>query len=95
MFSPYVYLQGWQTADVTVARIYGNRPQITIPAKQIGDVYHILDIFHVSRLYQCSSHVSLPRSQPRDNRTYTLTIFRDFKISNVKNPSATGEAEFM
>ena len=34
----------------------------------------------VVSLYQCNPHVSRPRGQPPKARTYTSTIFRDFKI---------------
>ena len=43
-----------------------------------------LDIFHVTRLFQCSTHVSQPHSQTRGTHTYTLTIFRDFNISKIR-----------
>ena len=37
----------------------------------------VFDIFHVTRLYQCSTHVSQPHSQTRDIHTYTLTSFSE------------------
>ena len=46
----------------------------------------------ITRLYQCNSHMSpsLTASLGRDNRTYTLTIFRELNIS--KNPSTSWHA---
>ena len=43
------------------------------------------DIFHVSRLYLCNPLVSYkPHSQPRDPRTQTVTSFRDFNVSKIR-----------
>ena len=43
------------------------------------------DIFHVSRLNLCNPLVSYkPHSQPRDPRTQTVTSFRDFNVSKIR-----------
>ena len=39
------------------------------------------------------THTSQPHSQPRDNRTYTLTILRDFKISKIRARHRLGNVE--
>ena len=51
----------------------------------IGGVNRFLRDIHVTRLFPCSTHVSQPaHSQACDTHTYTLTIFRDFKISKIR-----------
>ena len=55
-----MHMEGWYTADVTLPYIDGNRPSITVPAKNRGKGVSVTfsDIFHVTRLYQCNPHVS-------------------------------------